>query len=188
MSGDVFGNGMLLSEHIKLLAAYNHLDIFIDPDPDAAKSYLERKRLFNLPRSSWRDYETSLISKGGGVFSRSAKSIKISPEMKKVFNIEQDHLVPNDLIRAILKAPIDLIWNGGIGTFVKASYETHLDVGDRSNDAIRVDGNELKARVIAEGGNLGLTQLARVEYSLNGGFYIPILSIIQLEWIVLIMK
>ncbi len=169
MSGDVFGNGLLLSKHIRLLGAYNHQDIFIDPNPIAVESYEERKRLFHLPRSSWRDYNAELISKGGGVFNRSAKSIRITPEMKTAFGIEQDYLIPNDLIRAILKAPVDLIWNGGIGTFVKASYETHAEVGDRTNDAIRIDGNEVKARVIAEGGNLGLTQLARVEYSLNGG-------------------
>ncbi len=169
MSGDVFGNGMLMSNHIKLLAAYNHMHIFIDPDPDSNLSFSERKRLFSLPRSTWMDYNSELISKGGGIFSRSAKSIKITPEMKIAFGIEQDYLVPNDLIRAILSAPVDLIWNGGIGTFVKSSQETHAEVGDRSNDAIRINGNELKARVIGEGGNLGMTQRARVEYSLNGG-------------------
>ncbi len=169
MSGDVFGNGMLMSNHIKLLAAYNHMHIFVDPNPDAALSFEERKRLFNLPRSTWMDYHAELISSGGGVFSRVAKSIKISPEMKAAFNIESDYLVPNDLIRAILTSSVDLIWNGGIGTFVKSSAETHAEVGDRTNDAIRVNGNELKARVIGEGGNLGLTQRARVEYSLNGG-------------------
>ncbi len=169
MSGDVFGNGMLMSNHIKLLAAYNHMHIFIDPEPEAASSFEERKRLFNMPRSTWMDYNAELISKGGGVFSRAAKSIKISAEMKKAFDISEDHMMPNDLIRAILKAPIDLIWNGGIGTFVKSSDETHTEVGDRTNDAIRINGNELKARVIGEGGNLGMTQLGRVEYSLNGG-------------------
>jgi len=169
MSGDVFGNGMLLSNHIKLLGAYNHLHIFVDPNPDAVKSFEERQRLFTLPRSSWSDYNPLLISHGGGVFNRSAKSIKITPEIKEAFGIDKDHLVPNDLIRAILKAPVDLIWNGGIGTFVKSSVETDAEVGDRSNDSIRVNGNELKARVIGEGGNLGLTQLARVEYSLKGG-------------------
>ncbi len=169
MGGDVFGNGMLMSSHIKLLAAYNHMHIFIDPDPDSATSFEERKRLFNLPRSTWMDYNAELISKGGGVFNRAAKSIRISAEMKKAFDIEQDHMMPNDLIRAIIKAPIDLIWNGGIGTFVKSTDETHAEVGDRTNDAIRVNGNELKARVIGEGGNLGMTQLGRVEYSLNGG-------------------
>jgi len=169
MSGDVFGNGMLMSRHIKLIAAYNHMHIFIDPDPEASVSFEERKRLFDLPRSTWMDYNQELISKGGGVFNRLAKSIKISPEMKNAFDITEDHMVPNDLLRAILKSSVDLIWNGGIGTFVKASSETHAEVGDRTNDNIRVNGNELKARVIGEGGNLGMTQLGRVEYSLNGG-------------------
>ncbi len=169
MAGDVFGNGMLMSKHIKLLGAFNHMHIFVDPDPDAAASYQERKRLFNLARSAWTDYDEKLISKGGGVFNRSAKSIKITPEMKKAFDIKKDSLVPHELIRAMLKAPIDLIWNGGIGTFVKSTQEINSDVGDRTNDAIRIDGNELNARVVAEGGNLGFTQLGRVEYSLNGG-------------------
>ncbi len=169
MSGDVFGNGMLMSEHIKLIGAFDHRNIFIDPNPDAAKSFQERKRLFALPRSSWQDYDPSLISVGGGVFNRSAKSIKISPELKQVLNVSVDYMVPNDLIKALLKAPVDLIFNGGIGTFVKASYETHADVGDRASDGIRIDGNELRARVVGEGGNLGFTQNARVEYSLNGG-------------------
>ncbi|HEX4045668.1 MAG TPA: NAD-glutamate dehydrogenase [Gammaproteobacteria bacterium] len=169
MSGDVFGNGMLLSKHIKLLAAFNHQHIFIDPQPNAAISYDERKRLFDLPRSSWTDYNMELISAGGGVFNRSLKSIKITPEMKEVFHIKKDAMAPNELIRAILKSPVELIWNGGIGTFVKSTQESHLDVGDRTNDAIRVDATELKAKVIAEGGNLGMTQLARIEYSLQGG-------------------
>lgn len=169
MAGDVFGNGMLMSRHTKLVGAFNHLHIFLDPNPDPAASYEERKRLFNLPRSAWTDYNPALISTGGGVFNRSAKSIKLTPEMKQVLNTDKDSMVPNELIRAMLKAPVDLIWNGGIGTFVKASSESHLDVGDRSNDAIRLDASELRARVIAEGGNLGLTQQARVEYSLQGG-------------------
>ncbi len=169
MSGDVFGNGMLLSNCIKLVGAFDHRHIFVDPNPDSKISFEERARLFQLPRSSWADYNPALISTGGGVFNRSAKSIKISPELKKVLNITEDQLVPNDLIRAILKAPVDLFWNGGIGTFVKASFETHMDVGDRTTDGIRVDANELTARVVAEGGNLGFTQNARVEYSLNGG-------------------
>lgn len=169
MAGDVFGNGMLLSKHIKLIGAFNHQHIFLDPDPDPAKSYEERKRLFNLPRSSWKDYNADLISKGGGIFDRSAKSIKLSPEIKHVLNIKKDSLVPNDLIKAILCAPVDLLWNGGIGTFIKSSQELHTDVGDRTNDNIRVDASELTVRVIAEGGNLGLTQLARIEYSLQGG-------------------
>lgn len=169
MSGDVFGNGMLMSEHIKLLGAFDHRHIFLDPTPDPKVSFEERKRLFNLSRSSWMDYDQKLISEGGGVFNRAAKSIKLSPELKKVFNIKKDYLVPSDLIRAMLQAPVDLIFNGGIGTFVKASFETHADAGDRTNDAIRVDGNELTARVCCEGGNLGFTQSARIEYSLNGG-------------------
>lgn len=169
MSGDVFGNGLLMSKHTKLVAAYNHMHIFIDPDPNPANSYEERKRLFNLPRSTWMDYNPELISKGGGVYNRSAKSIKLSPELKQLLNIDKDNMVPNELIHVILCAQVDLIWNGGIGTFAKASTETHADVGDRSNDAIRADAIELRAKVIAEGGNLGMTQLARIEYSLQGG-------------------
>jgi glutamate dehydrogenase len=169
MSGDVFGNGLLLSKHYKLLAAFDHRHIFVDPDPNPLVSFNERQRLFNLPRSTWADYNPKLISEGGGVFNRSAKSIKISPELKKALDIKKDQLAPNDLVRAILMAPVDLIWNGGIGTFVKASYESHADAGDRTNDGIRVNGNELRARVVCEGGNLGLTQAARIEYSLNNG-------------------
>ncbi len=169
MAGDVFGNGMLLSKHTKLIAAFNHLHIFLDPDPDPASSYAERKRLFNLPRSSWTDYKPELISSGGGVFDRSAKSIKLTPEIKHILNTRKDSMVPNELIRTMLKAPVDLIWNGGIGTFVKSTQESHMDVGDRTNDSIRIDATELNARVIAEGGNLGMTQLARIEYSLQGG-------------------
>jgi glutamate dehydrogenase len=169
MAGDVFGNGMLLSQHIKLIAVFNHVHIFTDPNPDPEVSFEERKRLFNLPRSTWMDYDSSVISEGGGVYNRSAKSIKISPELKKALNLKKDVMVPNELIKAILKAPVDLLWNGGIGTFVKSSQESHLDAGDRTNDGIRVDGNEISARVVGEGGNLGFTQLARVEYSLNGG-------------------
>jgi glutamate dehydrogenase len=169
MSGDVFGNGMLMSSHIKLIGAFDHRHIFIDPNPDPQKSFQERKRLFALPRSSWMDYDVKLISEGGGIYNRSAKSIKISPELKKILNIKNDFLVPNELIRALMKSPVDLIFNGGIGTFVKASFETHLDVGDRTNDGIRVNGDELTARVVGEGGNLGLTQSARIEYSLNDG-------------------
>lgn len=169
MSGDVFGNGLLMSNHAKLIGAFNHLHIFIDPNPNPSVSYEERKRLFGLPRSSWNDYNPDLISKGGGVFNRSAKSIKLTPEMKEVLNTKKDSMVPTELIRTLLKAPVDLIWNGGIGTFVKSAQETHADVGDRSNDLIRLDAEELNARVIAEGGNLGMTQLARIEYCLNGG-------------------
>ncbi|TDG11929.1 NAD-glutamate dehydrogenase [Seongchinamella unica] len=169
MGGDVFGNGMLLSQHIRLLAAFNHLHIFVDPEPDAAASYAERKRLFELPRSSWSDYATELISEGGGVFSRFAKSIAISPQMQARFDIEDTHLTPNELISQLLRARVDLLWNGGIGTYVKASTESHIDVGDKANDALRVDGRDLRCKVVGEGGNLGMTQLARVEYALCGG-------------------
>ena len=169
MMGDVFGNGMLLSEHICLKAAFNHLHIIIDPTPDSAKSFEERKRLFEMKRSSWDDYNKRLISQGGGLFLRSAKSIPISPEMKEAFMIEADALSPNELIKALLKAPVDLLWNGGIGTYIKASSESHADVGDKANDILRVNGKELRCRVIGEGGNLGVTQLARTEYALNGG-------------------
>jgi len=169
MAGDVFGNGMLLSQHIKLVAAFNHMHIFIDPDPDPACSFSERERLFKLHRSSWSDYEKSLISTGGGIYARSAKSIHLSTEAQAVLGIEKARLTPNELIKAILKAPVDLLWNGGIGTYVKASKEHHVDVGDRINDPLRVDASELQCRVVGEGGNLGLTQLARVEYARQGG-------------------
>ena len=169
MAGDVFGNGLLLSDKLQLVAAFNHMHIFIDPNPDAGKSFVERKRLFDLPRSSWADYDASLISAGGGIFLRSAKSIAISPEMKERFDISADKLAPTELLNALLKAPVDLIWNGGIGTYVKSSKESHADVGDKANDALRVDGRELRAKVVGEGGNLGMTQLGRVEYGLNGG-------------------
>ena len=169
MAGDVFGNGMLLSRQIRLLGAFNHVHIFIDPNPESEASFIERERLFNLPRSSWMDYDAALISTGGGVYNRSAKSIKITPEMRAAFGIEVESLTPNDLIRALLKAPVDLLWNGGIGTYVKAITETQADVGDKTNDALRVDGGELRARIVGEGGNLGFTQLGRVEYALKGG-------------------
>lgn len=169
MSGDVFGNGMLQSNHIRLIAAFNHLHIFIDPSPSAAKSFKERERLFALPRSTWDDYNKKLISKGGGVFSRAAKSIPISAEMKRAFDISENSLTPNRLITKILQAPVDLIWNGGIGTYVKSRLESNLDVGDKANDAIRVNGGDLRCRVVGEGGNLGLTQLGRIEFNLNGG-------------------
>jgi len=168
MGGDVFGNGMLLSKHIRLVAAFNHRHIFLDPVPDAAASFKERKRLFRK-HGGWSDYNEKLISKGGGVFLRQAKTIRLSNEVRKMLGIEDASLQPDELIRAILKMQVDLIWNGGIGTYVKASNEGHSDVGDRSNDAVRVDANELRCRVIGEGGNLGLTQRARVEFSLNGG-------------------
>jgi glutamate dehydrogenase len=169
MSGDVFGNGMLLSHHIKLVAAFNHLHIFVDPNPDAEKSFQERQRLFKLPRSGWQDYTKALISKGGGIFLRSQKSIVLSAEIKQLLGISQDSIAPDGLIRALLKAKVDLLWNGGIGTYVKSSNERNVDVGDRTNDNLRIDAEQLRCRIVAEGGNLGLTQLGRVEYALNGG-------------------
>ncbi len=169
MGGDVFGNGLLSSKSLKMVAAFNHLHIFVDPNPEPAASFVERQRLFELPRSSWEDYSSELISEGGGVFKRSAKSIPISPEMKKVFGIRANRMAPNDLISAILKAPVDLLWNGGIGTYVKSSHESHADVGDKANDTLRIDGCMVQARVLGEGGNLGFTQLGRIEYALNGG-------------------
>ncbi|BFM16430.1 NAD-glutamate dehydrogenase GdhB [Maricurvus nonylphenolicus] len=169
MGGDVFGNGMLLSKHICLTAAFNHLHIFIDPNPDSAKTFVERERLFNTPGTSWEDFDKKLISKGGGIFKRSAKSIPISAEMKACFDIKADKLTPTELITALLKAPVDLIWNGGIGTYVKASHETHAEVGDKANDVLRINGNELRCKVFGEGGNLGVTQQARVEFCLHGG-------------------
>ena len=169
MSGDVFGNGMLLSPHTKLLGAFNHLHIFIDPDPDPEASYAERRRLFELPRSSWSDYDAALISDGGGVYSRAAKSIQISAQAQQALGIETDELAPPDLIRQLLRAPVDLLWNGGIGTYVKACTETHVDAGDKANDAVRIDGRELRCRVVGEGGNLGVTQRGRIEYALTGG-------------------
>ena len=170
MSGDVFGNGMLLSPEIRLVAAFNHMHIFIDPDPkDASKSLAERERMFALPRSSWADYNTKLISKGGGIFERSAKSIPLSPEMKSLTGLGQDAVTPDELIHALLKAEADLLWFGGIGTYVKAVHETHAEVGDRANDAIRVNGKELRAKVIGEGANLGMTQAGRIEFALAGG-------------------
>ncbi|TML85194.1 MAG: NAD-glutamate dehydrogenase [Actinobacteria bacterium] len=169
MSGDVFGNGMLLSRHIKLIGAFDHRHVFIDPNPDPEQSFEERARLFALPRSSWADYEEKLISPGGGVFPRAAKSVELSPEARAALGIEAKTVTPNDLIRALLRAPVDLLWNGGIGTFVKAKAETHAEVGDRSSDAIRVDAEDLRCRVVGEGGNLGLTQGARIAYARLGG-------------------
>ncbi len=171
MSGDVFGNGMLLSKHIRLLAAFDHRHIFIDPNPDAASSWQERKRLFDLPRSSWEDYDSSLISAGGGVYSRQQKSIPISSEARAVLGIDDEvsDLTPPALMKAILKAPADLLFNGGIGTYVKSETEADADVGDRANDAVRVNGNQLRAKVIGEGGNLGVTSLGRIEFDLIGG-------------------
>lgn len=169
MSGDVFGNGLLYTKHIKLIAAFNHKHIFIDPTPDPEVSYFERLRLFNLPASSWGDYNKKLLSTGGGIFERSLKSITLTPEMKKALSTTADTLAPNELIRIILKAPVDLLFNGGIGTYVKSSMESNADVGDRTNDYCRVDGSELRCKVVGEGGNLGFTQLGRVEYALTGG-------------------
>ncbi|GAB3733615.1 NAD-glutamate dehydrogenase [Luteimonas pelagia] len=170
MSGDVFGNGMLLSKHIRLVAAFDHRHVFLDPDPDAARSFKERQRMFKLPRSSWEDYDASVISEGGGVFPRSAKSIPVSPQVRAALGLDAsvEALSPVDLMKAILKAPVDLLWNGGIGTYVKCSLETHADVGDRANNALRVDGRELRCRVVGEGGNLGLTQLGRIEAARHG--------------------
>ncbi len=169
MSGDVFGNGMLLSPHIRLVAAFDHRHVFLDPDADAASSFAERERLFALPRSSWDDYDRSKISKGGGVFPRSAKSIALSPEVRRALAIDAAELPPAQLIRAVLRAPVDLLYNGGIGTYVKAAHQSNAEVGDRANDAVRVNGTELRARVVGEGGNLGFTQLGRVEYAREGG-------------------
>ncbi|WP_251976785.1 NAD-glutamate dehydrogenase [Salinicola avicenniae] len=168
MAGDVFGNGMLLSDRILLVGAFNHKHIFVDPTPDAGKSFAERQRLFKQPRSSWSDYDEALISDGGGVFSRDAKSVAISAPMKERFGIEADKLSPNELINAMLKSQVDLIWNGGIGTYVKGADESHADVGDKANDGLRIDGNELNCRVVGEGGNLGLTQLGRMEAAAKG--------------------
>ncbi|TAK77236.1 MAG: NAD-glutamate dehydrogenase [Gammaproteobacteria bacterium] len=169
MSGDVFGNGMMYTKHIKLVGAFDHRDIFIDPDPDPETSFYERVRLFNLPTSSWQDYNSKLISKGGGVFKRSNKSITLTPQMKQLLGVHDNAMTPHDLIRALLKAPVDLLFNGGIGTYVKARHESHVDVGDRTNDYCRVNGDELQCKVVGEGGNLGFTQLGRVEYALKGG-------------------
>lgn len=170
MSGDVFGNGMLLSAHIQLIVAFDHRHIFIDPTPDAHTSFNERRRLFDLPRSSWADYDGSLISPGGGVFPRSAKSIDVSPEIRAALGMPDDvtSLTPDDLIKGALQAPVDLLWNGGIGTYVKSQAQTNADVGDKANDRIRINGHDLRCRVIGEGGNLGMTQLGRVEASRHG--------------------
>nr|MBA2774848.1 NAD-glutamate dehydrogenase [Nocardioidaceae bacterium] len=170
MSGDVFGNGMLLSEHTSLVAAFDHRDIFLDPHPDPASSFAERARLFKLPRSSWADYDTSVISEGGGVFSRTLKSIPVSAEVAEALAVEEGaHLTPAELMKAILLAPVDLLWNGGIGTYVKAQAEVNADAGDKANDSIRVNGQELRCQAVGEGGNLGFTQLGRIEYAANGG-------------------
>lgn len=170
MSGDVFGNGLLRSKATRLVAAFDHRDIFLDPNPDAAVSFEERQRLYNLPRSSWQDYNRELISAGGGVYSRGLKSIEITPEVREVLDLDESvtELAPTELISAILKAPVDLIYNGGIGTYVKASTETNAQVGDKANDALRVNGKDLRAKIVGEGGNLGFTQLGRIEAARNG--------------------
>ncbi len=171
MSGDVFGNGMLLSEHIELVAAFDHRHLFLDPNPDPKISFAERRRLFHLPRSSWADYDPALISVGGGVWPRTAKSVTLSPQVRSVLGLGENvaSLSPDEVISAILAAPVDLLWNGGIGTYVKASREVQADAGDRSNDAVRIDATQLRAKVIGEGGNLGLTQAARIEFARLGG-------------------
>ena len=169
MSGDVFGNGMMLSKHIKLVGAFNHMHIFVDPNPDPARTYAERVRMFKLGRSSWTDYDAKLISKGGGIFERSAKSIKLSPEIRECFGITKDQVSPNELIQAMLTAEADLLWFGGIGTYIKGTTESSTDVGDRANDAIRINGNDVRAKVIGEGANLGCTQKGRIEYAMKGG-------------------
>ncbi|AWN73658.1 NAD-glutamate dehydrogenase domain-containing protein [Legionella anisa] len=169
MSGDVFGNGLTYTSHALLLAAFDHRHIFLDPNPNGPKTFAERQRLFNLPTSSWEDFNPRLISKGGGVYSRLSKSIAITPEVKKALSITANSLTPNELIREILKAPVDLLFNGGIGTYVKASTQSHADVGDKTNEFCRVDGNELRCKIVGEGGNLGVTQLGRVEFALQGG-------------------
>jgi len=169
MSGDVFGNGMLRSQHIRLIGAFNHAHVFLDPNPDPAASRDERARLFALERSAWSDYDPAVISAGGGVFPRTAKSIAISPQVRAALEIEDESLTPDEVIRALLRAPVDLLWNGGIGTYVKAASESHAEVGDRANDGVRVDGGQLRCRVVGEGGNLGLTQRGRVEFALAGG-------------------
>ncbi len=170
MSGDVFGNGMLQSRHIRLVGAFNHVHIFVDPNPDPAAAWKERNRLFRKPRSSWTDYDSKLISKGGGVFDRNAKEIGLAPEARRLFDLpEQEKITPARLILAMLQSRVDLLWFGGIGTYVKASAESHVDVGDRANDAVRADGRDLRCRVVGEGANLGVTQRGRVEYALGGG-------------------
>ncbi|MBJ7338855.1 NAD-glutamate dehydrogenase [Mycolicibacterium sp.] len=171
MSGDVFGNGMLLSKHIRLVAAFDHRHVFLDPNPDAAASWAERSRMFALPRSSWDDYDRSLISEGGGVFGREQKSIPISPQVRVALGLADgvEEMTPPALMKAILQAPVDLFWNGGIGTYIKAEAESDADVGDRANDAVRVNANQVRAHVIGEGGNLGVTQRGRIEFELNGG-------------------
>ena len=169
MSGDVFGNGMLLSRHIRLVAAFDHRHVFLDPDPDPARSFDERVRLFALPRSSWADYDPAAISPGGGVFPRTAKTVPLSDEMRRALGVDAEALAPDELIRAILRAPVDLLWNGGVGTYVRASTEANIEVGDKNNDAVRIAANQLRCRVVGEGGNLGFTQRGRIEFARDGG-------------------
>ena len=169
MGGDVFGNGMLLSRHIRLVGAFNHMHVFIDPSPDPESTFAERERLFALPRSTWDDFDRSVLSAGGGIYPRSAKSIALSPEAREALSIDSKSLTPNELIAAMLKVPVDLLWNGGIGTYVKSRSESHADAGDRANDIVRVNGEELRCRIVGEGGNLGLTQLGRIEFAAKGG-------------------
>jgi glutamate dehydrogenase len=169
MSGDVFGNGMLLSPNIKLVAAFDHRDIFIDPDPDPARSLEERRRLFGLPRSSWADYDRSLLSAGGGIFARLEKQVTLSPQACAALGIAKSDLTPAELMAAILRAPADLLWFGGIGTYVRGPDETDAEVGDKANDAIRISATEIAAKVVGEGANLGMTQRARIAYGLKGG-------------------
>src|SRR5258706_2556127 len=171
MSGDVFGNAMLCSQETKLLAAFDHRHIFVDPSPEPHTAWAERQRLFDLPRSSWADYDASLISEGGGVWPRTAKSIPVSPRMRNALGLAGDvtTLSPAELMKAVLLAPVDLLWNGGIGTYVKAAGESNVDVGDKANDPIRVNGGQLRVQVVGEGGNLGLTQRGRVEFATAEG-------------------
>ncbi len=169
MGGDVFGNGMLLSKHIRLVAAFNHLHIFLDPNPDSAASFKERQRLFKMRRSTWMDYDSKLISAGGGVFARTEKRIGLSREIRQLLGVNREHAAPDELIQLILKAEADLLWNGGIGTYVKAESETHGEVGDSSNDSVRVNGHDLRVAVVGEGGNLGFTQKGRIEFARAGG-------------------
>jgi len=169
MAGDVFGNGMLLSKHIQLLAAFNHMHIFVDPNPDSAKSWVERKRLFDTPGTSWADYNTKVLSKGGAIFDKNAKSLTLTKEIRERFGISKATVTPTELVGTILRAQVELMWFGGIGTYVKSSAESHLDAGDRANDAVRVNGNELGCQVIGEGANLGCTQLGRIEFAMHGG-------------------
>jgi glutamate dehydrogenase len=169
MPGDVFGNGMRCSPHLLLVAAFDHRHIFLDPNPSAAASFAERERLYHLPSSSWDDYDRAVLSDGGGIFPRTAKSIPLSADMQARLGVTATTLTPPQLVSAILRAPVDLLWNGGIGTYVKAETEHNSEVGDKANDAIRINGSELRCRIVAEGGNLGFTQLGRVEFALAGG-------------------